>query len=249
MAAWPDGIDRVLVGELDSTNLEGRRLADGIKRPTWILAESQTCGRGRRGREWVSPKGNFHATLVMPLKGPLRHAALRSMVASISLRDALGGIVGTGADLKTKWPNDVLLNGGKVAGILLETAGIGDRVCVLIGFGVNLVSAPHLPERSFRAPKPISLHDATGVSISPIGLLERLARAYELRESQFRASGIEPIRCDWVRHASGIGKEATFRMERSDIRGIFESVDSDGCAVVLAAGARHKIAAADLLLG
>lgn len=237
------------VGEIDSTNLEGRRLAAGMEVPTWILADSQTGGRGRGGRKWVSPQGNLHATLVMPLEGPVRDAPLRSMIASVALRDALDGFLDGRDRLRVKWPNDVLLDGGKVAGILLETFGQGDGSRILIGVGVNLLSAPELPERSDRAPRPVSILEATGRLIGPVAFLERLARAYDRREMQFRASGFEPIRNDWLRWAWRLGREATFSMERESVQGIFETVDTDGCAVVLAGGRRQRIAAADMLSG
>ena len=249
VSGWPQGIGRIDVGKIDSTNLEGRRLAAGIEVPTWILAESQTDGRGRGGRKWVSPEGNLHATLVMPLEGPVRDAPLRSMIASVALRDALGGFLDGRDRLRVKWPNDVLLDGGKVAGILLETAGRGDGIRILIGVGVNLVSAPELPGRSDRAPRPVSILEETGRSIGPTGFLERLARAFDSREMQFRASGFEPIRQDWLRWAWRLGREATFSMQRGTVQGIFETVDSDGCAVVHAEGRRHRIAAADMLSG
>ena len=248
-SGWPQGIGLIQVGEIDSTNLEGRRLAASIEVPTWILAESQTGGRGRGGRNWVSPKGNLHATLVMPLEGPVRDAPLRSMIASVALRDALDGFLGGREGLKVKWPNDVLLDGGKVAGILLETAGQGDGIRILIGIGVNLLSAPGLPERSGRAPRPVSILGTTGRSIGPDMFLEGLARSFDRREMQFRASGFEPIRRDWLRWAWRLGREAAFSMERSTVRGIFETVDPDGCAVVLADGKRRRIAAADMLCG
>ena len=249
VSGWPQGIGRTIVGEIDSTNLEGRRLASGIEVPTWIIADFQTGGRGRGGRKWVSPRGNLHATLVMPLAGSIRDAPLRSMIASIALRDALDGFIGGRDRLRVKWPNDVLLDGGKVAGILLETVGQAGETRILIGVGVNLLSAPELPERSDRAPRPISILEATGRSIGPTAFLERLARAFDRREMQFRASGFEPIRHDWLRWAWRLGREATFSMERQTVRGTFETVDSDGCAVVHAGGGRQRIAAADMLSG
>ena len=185
----------------------------------------------------------------MLLDGPVRDAPLRSMIASIALRDALDGVLDGRDRLKVKWPNDVLLDDGKVAGILLETVGQGDGTRILIGVGVNLLSAPELPDRSNRAPRPVSIMEATGRLIGPTALLEGLARAFDRRELQFRASGFEPIRHDWLRWAWRLGREATFSMERETVQGIFETVDTDGCAVVHAGGRTRRIAAADMLSG
>ena len=247
MNTWPKGVGRILAGEVDSTNLEARRIAHNLDDPTWILARSQTRGRGRHGRRWDSPEGNFYATLVRPLAGSHQSGALRSMVAALALRDSLEFVSGGNVDLMTKWPNDVLLNRGKVAGILLETVQCRDCVRLLIGFGVNLESAPSLSELGNADLTPVSVRDATGISVSPEEFLVQLASSYECRESQFLASGFEPIRCEWLRHAWRLGEEASFRMEQDEVRGVFESIDADGCAVVLAGGLRRRVSAADML--
>ena len=115
--AWPEGVARHVLAEVDSTNSEAARLAPQLTQPTWIMAHRQTAARGRRGRAWISPEGNFAATLVMRPGGEPAAAALRSFVAALALADALALVVGPGAVIALKWPNDVLLNGGKVAGI------------------------------------------------------------------------------------------------------------------------------------
>ena len=146
---WPMGVGRVLLPSVDSTNAEAFRRAPDLSGPCWILAAEQTAGRGRRARAWSSPQGNFYATLVMQPHEAPQTVALRSFAAALALRDALAGATGTGAGLALKWPNDVLMNGGKVAGILLESHGSGQGVAALaIGIGVNLIAHPdpHLIE-------------------------------------------------------------------------------------------------------
>ena len=112
-----------MLAEVDSTLNEAARRFDTLRGPTWILALHQTAARGRRGRDWRHPAGNFAATFVLP--GPLQPAtaALRSFVASLALYDAFAAATGRPGSFALKWPNDVLLNGGKVAGMLLETIG------------------------------------------------------------------------------------------------------------------------------
>ena len=140
---WPAGYGRRVLASVDSTNAEAARIAPGLRGPEWILALAQTAARGRRGRPWINPAGNFAATLVMrPAESPDR-VALRSFVAAVALWDTLVAATGRAGAFSLKWPNDVLLNGGKLAGILLESAGAGRSLShFAIGIGVNLRNAP-----------------------------------------------------------------------------------------------------------
>ena len=137
---WPGGHGRIVLSEVDSTMAEAARRAPTLDRPTWIMALRQTTPRGRRGRTWNEPKGNFAATLVMKPGGNAASAALRSFLAANALFETLA--LQTERDaLATKWPNDVLLNGGKVAGILLESTGQSGRIDWLsIGIGVTFAA-------------------------------------------------------------------------------------------------------------
>ena len=142
-AGWPEGVGRLVLPTVDSTNAEAQRLAPSVTGPVWILAGEQTAGRGRRARPWVSPRGNFYGTLLMQPRDGADVVALRSFAAALALREAFVAVTGLPDAFRLKWPNDVLLNGGKVAGILLETAGAGQGVGHLaIGVGVNLIGAP-----------------------------------------------------------------------------------------------------------
>ncbi|MEM8581197.1 MAG: biotin--[acetyl-CoA-carboxylase] ligase, partial [Pseudomonadota bacterium] len=114
--SWPAGVEKRVLAEVDSTNAEAARIAPTLAGPTWILGLHQTAARGRRGRAWVNPRGNFAATLVMRPSEPPERVALRSFVAALALRDALVRATGQADAFALKWPNDVLLNGGKVAG-------------------------------------------------------------------------------------------------------------------------------------
>ena len=108
--------------------------------PAWFMAYEQTAGRGRRARPWVSPRGNFYGSLILHPVEPVDQVALRSFVAAVALRDAFVTLTGLPTAFALKWPNDVLLNGGKVAGILLESVGQAQGVAHLaVGMGVNLI--------------------------------------------------------------------------------------------------------------
>jgi BirA family biotin operon repressor/biotin-[acetyl-CoA-carboxylase] ligase len=126
-AVWPEGYGRRVLAEVGSTMEEAARIAPTLRGPEWVLGLRQTKGRGRRGRPWADPGGNFSATLVLwPGEGP-DGAALRSFVASLALFEACAEVTGTPEAFALKWPNDVLLNGGKLAGILLESAAMPGR--------------------------------------------------------------------------------------------------------------------------
>src|SRR5688572_29433637 len=119
MRPWPAGVRREVFAELDSTNAEAlRRAATGDAGPLWILTRAQTAARGRRGRAWASPPGLFAATLLMLPPATGEGAALRSFVAALGLFDALVAATGRPELFALKWPNDVLLEGRKLAGIL-----------------------------------------------------------------------------------------------------------------------------------
>ncbi|MGJ8545124.1 MAG: biotin--[acetyl-CoA-carboxylase] ligase [Sulfitobacter sp.] len=236
MAQWPEGYGRVVLDEVDSTLSEAARQAPQLAGPMWILAHAQTAARGRRGRAWSTPRGNFAATLVMRHKGSPAQAAQRSFVSSLALYRALSRLA-PGRDFQLKWPNDVLLDGKKLAGILLESSGD----CVMIGIGVNLV---HLPETQMLEPgalAPVALSD-----VAPEQLLDVLAQEYAALEAQFRRDGFAPIRLGWLAHAARLGEQITARSMREETVGIFEDVDEAGNLILRSPQGRVVITAADV---
>lgn len=225
-ANWPETVGRVALSEIDSTNAEGFRRGNG---PAWILAGLQTAGRGRRARPWVSPRGNFHATLVMhPAEVP-EVVALRSFVAALALREALLTVSGLPGSLALKWPNDVLLNGGKVAGILLESTGLGTKKPTLcIGIGVNLIAAPTLDTVETGAVLPVSLLAETGIRVTPEAFLDVLAPAYAQLETTFATQGFPVLRDAWLDHAARLGEVIRARTGEAVREGLFETIDATG---------------------
>ncbi|CTQ49647.1 biotin--[acetyl-CoA-carboxylase] ligase [Jannaschia donghaensis] len=230
---WPAGVDRVILEEVDSTSLEAARRAPAI--PTWIMARSQTAAKGRRGRAWSMPKGNFAASLVWQPPGGPAEMALRSFTASLALHDTLTDLGVAGLSLK--WPNDVLLNDCKLAGILLECPAPG---LLVMGIGINLIAAPDAGQVEPGAVAPISLLEATGLRVEPSTLLGRLARAFAEREAQFITWGFGPIRQDWMRYAARVGHPMTARLPGETVHGVFTDVDGDGHLILKTdAGVRH----------
>jgi BirA family biotin operon repressor/biotin-[acetyl-CoA-carboxylase] ligase len=139
-----------LVEETGSTNADlaaAIRAGEGWREGQWLVARRQTAGRGRQGREWFDGAGNFMgSTAVLLGEGGPPPASL-SFVAALAVRDAVAGVLGEGESLALKWPNDVLLDGGKLSGILLEMV----RGAIVVGIGVNLAREPQLPDRKTAA--------------------------------------------------------------------------------------------------
>lgn len=244
---WPEGVARHVLGRTDSTNAEAMRLAPGLSGPAWIMAREQTAARGRRGRAWAMPVGNFAATLVMRPKGGAADAARLSFVAALALDEALRAAAGPQARLAIKWPNDVLLNGGKVAGILLESAGSGAGVVALaIGIGVNLAAAPDPSALESGAMAPVSILGETGLSITPEEFLDLLAPAFARHLAQYETYGFAPIRTAWVARAARLGQPITARTGAAEFTGTFEGIDAEGALILMGAQGRRVIPAADV---
>lgn len=225
----PDGAGRIALPEIDSTNAEGFRRAASLPGPTWILAGFQTAGRGRRARPWTSPRGNVHATLVLKPTEPAETVALRSFAAALALRDACVALTGLPDSFTLKWPNDVLLNGGKLAGILLESAGLGTPTPVLcIGIGVNLIAAPDASLVEPGAVPPVSLLHETGHRITPEAFLDALAPAYAAWEGLFQTQGFAPLRSAWLAHAARLGQPIRARTGHDTREGMFQTIDASG---------------------
>ncbi len=223
---------------------EAVRRAPLLERPTWIMARTQTAARGRRGRSWVTTQGNLNATLIFKPSATPAEAARRSFLAANALFAALAIYVPS-EKLALKWPNDVLLAGGKVAGILLECSGQGPFVDYLsIGVGVNLTHTPQgVTDASFA---PTSLRAAGGWDVTPLDFLATLADAYATQEDKLAHFGFQRIRQDWLGNAARLGEVITARTGREDVTGLFDTIDEDGNLVLITGTGPRAISAADV---
>lgn len=226
------------VAETGSTNADMAALAAaGAPEGSWLRAERQTAGRGRQGRPWVSPPGNLYAsTLIRPRTSDLPAPTL-ALVAAVALHEAVSVFHG-GAVLK--WPNDLLLGGAKLSGILLE----GAADAVVIGFGVNLAHHPALADR------PTTSLAAHGVPIEPAVFLDVLADAFGRWLERWRGEGLGSIRARWLDRAHPSGTALTVRLpDGGTIDGLFDGLDLDGALLLrLAGGERRVVHAADVFL-
>lgn len=204
----------------------------------WLVALAQDAGRGRQGREWQSPSGNFYGSTVVELRPddpPAPSLALAAGLALIRAVEAAAPATG----LMLKWPNDLLLGPGKLAGILLERAG--ERV--VAGFGVNLASAPELPDRPTAALSSVAL-------LSPEAFAPILAAAFA-RELERWRSDLTGLIGLWLESAHPIGTPLTVHGSADEtVSGNFAGLEPDGAMrLALADGSTRVIRAADVTLG
>lgn len=245
--SWPEGVQRIVLDSVGSTNAHALSQAPTMAGPGWFLGLEQTAGRGRRARAWASPRGNFHGTLLMfPTERP-DQVALRSFAAALALREALVTLTGLPEAFSLKWPNDVLLNGGKLAGILLEATSAGAGVQALaIGIGVNLIAHPDPLLMEAGALPAVSLLSETGLRIAPEVFLDHLAPAYARWEALFTAQGFAPLRGAWLAHAARLGETIRARTGNDTHLGVFDTIDSQGNLILMTATGRLEIPAAEV---
>jgi BirA family transcriptional regulator, biotin operon repressor / biotin---[acetyl-CoA-carboxylase] ligase len=241
------------LGTIGSTNAEARlRAQQGDSGPLWITAMAQTQGRGRHGRSWISPPGNLYASLLLSNPSPFEHAPQLAFVAALAVRDAVAlEATALALQLKFKWPNDLLLDGRKCAGILIEGEATPDGraekgLTVVIGVGVNCNSHPPLADGGIGFPATdLRAHAA---AIAPEQLFSRLSATMCRRVAQWdRGRGFPAILRDWLAHAGGIGEPITVRNGDAQIQGRFVGLDQSGRLMLERAdGSIIKIAAGDV---
>lgn len=229
--------------ELDSTNEEAKRLAKaGGGHGAVIWAKKQTRGKGRMGREWVSQDGNLFFSILLAPDKPMAELPELSFVASSALVDALQPVLEKGHKLSCKWPNDVLMDGKKLAGILLESFEHEGKKWVVVGIGVNVDSSP--PDAMYPA---CSLSDAGVELISAKIVLSRCIHHFIESYNVWHNKGFGIIRKRWQLVASGFDKEVTARLPDGEITGIAQGIDSRGSLLLKdAKGKKHTIFAADI---
>jgi BirA family biotin operon repressor/biotin-[acetyl-CoA-carboxylase] ligase len=235
---WPDGIRLIRFAALDSTNEEARRLAaKGDNGPVWIAARVQSKGRGRRGNSWISEPGNLFATHL--LAAPHATAAQLGFAASLAAADTITAYAST-TRVHLKWPNDVLLDDRKVAGILLETVGPD---VVAIGIGINLAHHPEGTETPA-----ISVNSATGRAVDPDDALANLAARFAAWYGTWLGRGFAGLKPHWLKRASGLGGPIRARLADREIKGVFEDLDHDGALLLRSDAGLTRITAAEVLL-
>ena len=236
----------IALDSIGSTNDEAKRLAraGGADR-TVVWARRQTAGRGRGGRDWVSPEGNLYLSLVLRPHCPAARAAELGFVAAVAVVAALDRL-SPGLDLAVKWPNDVLLGGRKLAGMLIEAESSAAALdWLVLGVGVNVASAPAGTE--FPA---VALSER-GSGIAVEALLAAFADDFLAWTRLWEQDGFPPVRHAWLARARGLGQAITVRLPKTTLRGTFIDLDADGALILqeMPAGETRRITAGDVFFG
>ena len=228
---------------LDSTNDEAkRRAATAAPEGTLVWALAQSTGHGRRGRQWVSPRGNLYLSLVLRPQCRIAEAAQFGFAAALAVAEACAGFVAADAALRCKWPNDVLLDGRKIAGILLESAADarGGVDWLVLGIGVNLATHPEGVEF------PATSLAAAGATVTPEAMLVPLAERLQAWYAAWREQGFAALRAAWLARAHGLGAPIRVRLATEELNGRFAGLDETGMLLLDGEGGRRHIAAAEI---
>ena len=240
---------------IGSTNAEAMaRARDGEGGPIWFVTPEQTAGRGRRQRVWIAPRGNLASSVLEVMDVPPAAAATLGFAAGLSLESALQKLsveanMRRGAEplkFALKWPNDVLADRQKLAGILLEAEAMaGNRLAVVVGIGTNVVAAPE------GTPTPATSLAALGVHVGAEELFTALAEAWvEFRGIWDNGRGFAEIRKAWLDRAFGLGERVAINTGAGAIEGTFDTIDETGCLIVRTAeGKRMPVTAGEVYFG
>jgi BirA family biotin operon repressor/biotin-[acetyl-CoA-carboxylase] ligase len=242
-SAAPFRLDRL--AEVDSTNAEAmRRAVAGERGPLWIIADRQTAGRGRAGRSWASEPGNLQASLLTAVETPVSSASQLALVAGIAVFDAIATAVGAAPPgLRLKWPNDVLIDGRKAGGILIESTTTPAGLIAVVGIGINIASAPDLPDR------PATRLADHGFAGDPLALLARIADATTVWLAIWdRGTGFEVIREAWLNRAHPIGERMSINTGSERIAGAFLGLDAEGALLLDGPGGARRFTFGDVSL-
>ena len=246
-AALPSGFRHIALEALPSTQGEAfakARAGDGGN--LWVSASVQTAGKGRRGRAWSTEPGNLAASLLLIDPAPPAAAATLSFVAGVALHQAAveSASPAAAARLALKWPNDLLLDRHKVAGILVEGEKLADgRFAVVMGFGVNCASHPEID-----GPIPASDFAARGLPVDAAALFAALARSMAAELGRWdRGDGFAAVRSAWLARSLGIGEPIRVNLEGRAVDGRFEDLDPGGRLVLVRPdGTRETFSAGDV---
>ena len=241
----PAGYRLVACGEIDSTNAEAaRQAARGAPDGMVVWAEAQSGGRGRNGRAWKSPPGNLYCSVLLRPRVAPAVAAQLSFVAALAVADFAGAALPPGVPIQLKWPNDVLVAGRKLSGILLEAAAAQDGTLerVVVGIGVNLV---HHPEGTDTTASDLAAEG--GARLPPAEALTRLTAMFDRGRRRWETEGFAPIRQAWLERAWHLGEQIRVNPGDGPVAGRFADIDGGGALVLeLPSGLERRIAAGEV---
>ncbi|WP_293960961.1 biotin--[acetyl-CoA-carboxylase] ligase [Sneathiella sp.] len=230
-----------------STNVEARHLAEsGAPEGQIVWAKRQEQGVGRRGRSWVSPEGNLYCSLILRPDCDPAAAARLSFLVALAIRQAIATFLNPETSLRLKWPNDVLIDGRKSAGILLESKVKPDGLMdyVIIGTGINIASYPQVTDGL----PAISLAEA-GAKVTVESFLSAYSYAFLELYTTWKQYDFAPIRELWLSHATGVGERITVKLSDETLEGTFAGLEENGAlALILDSGERKLISAGEVFI-
>ena len=240
----------LILDETDSTNAEARRRAEaGEVGPLWITARRQSAGRGRRGRKWESESGNLASTLLLLTQKSPAEAAQLTFAASLAVADLLDRYAPP-ALVTIKWPNDVLLDGRKTSGILIESGPApSGGLWLAVGIGVNVSQTPGGTERPATC---IAEHLGQGIASAPTvdDAAKVLAETFGVWLDRWMTLGFQPILDAWIARTPGLHGPCTARLTNETLTGTADGVEADGSLrLKLPDGSLRVISAGDVFFG
>ena len=234
------------LASIDSTNDEAmRRARDGAREPLWIAAQEQTKGRGRQGRVWHSPPGNLAASLLLIDPAPMSLAPQLGFVTGVALAEAARDLLPISVTAQLKWPNDLVVAGAKLSGLLLEAAQLADgHMACVIGIGLNIEHYPtDLPYAA------TSLRELGGEARAELAL-ERIRAHMSVWMSRWqRGENFAALREAWMAHAAALDQRVDVRTSGGTRTGFFRGLDATGQMILETEAGRELIAAGDVFLG
>ncbi len=240
----PPLYELVMHDSIDSAVSEAKRLAlSGAEEGTLVWVKEQTAGRGRFDHQWLSEPGNLHCAIVLRPDESIAVTGQINYVAAVSLAIAIAGLVTPMTELRYRWPNDVLLNNLKVAGILLDPCAVnnGNVESLVLAVNVNVKSHPKDLDDGAA-----NMH-ADGFSKSTDAeLLESFSRNFLSWINRWAEEGFGPIGKAWTQRANGMGEPIELQLAKETVSGEFVELDADGALVVkLADDTRRKVTVAE----
>ncbi len=243
MKKFSSGASVEIYETLDSTSAEAkRRITAGARGPAWIIALHQTAGYGRRGRAWAQESGDFAGSLLFSTDAESGAIGQLSFVLALAVHDALFALIAK-ADMRIKWPNDILVDGAKIAGLLLEMVDAAGVRMLVAGIGVNVVSTPDI--KAYPTTRLLNYESAP----MPSALAEAIDANFWAHCQIWCAEGFAPVRRQWLERAAGLGDEITVRLPNETLIGVFEDIDDSGGLVLRFGGGTRIISAGDVYFG
>jgi len=243
---WLQQYNLLVFEEIDSTNNEAKRLIkSGALDRLVIWSKQQTDGRGRYGRNWSSQEGNLYMSVLLPVQCSLAKAAQLSFVMGLSVYDVISGLAKKQKiklDINLKWPNDILISGMKIGGILLESLPEEDTGWVVLGLGLNVENTPDVENST-------SLKDL-GIKGNVGHALGMVMNKFDYYHNLWTIYGFSKIRQMWIKRAYKLGEVVTISDMKNRISGVFETIDKDGAMKIkLASGEKYSMSTGEIFFG